>query len=288
MPNKFDQRKLVDQLIHDKDVELMPYELNDMLEKELSKPADQIDMQFVDELLDLLGAEEPTAAERQACWQSIQKKMPAKKTLSWKSAMRRIAAAAAVLVVLFFASFESAKAFQWTFLLKLLAPVAETFGIYSTSTFGSDDPVNDNTALLNEDTEYEQLTYLSLEEMPSEISGYRIIPGWIPERFAFVQGSVYEDPDMAHCSMLYSYESEYLNITTSIFYNEDAVFGFEYERTLPEPLTEVINGYSVSYYHNNSNEKRLSASWIEETTHYHIDGNVTEKELKQIIYDFTK
>ena len=279
MPNRFEHRELMNQLIHDKKSELMPHELNDILEKELSKPAEDVDVQLVNDLLDLLGAEEPTAAQKEACWQNIQEK---RKPFHWQRALRRIAAAAAAIMVLFFVSFETAKAFRWTFLLKLLAPVAETFGIYSTSTFDSETSANINAIVLDDDTEYEQLTYASIDQMPSELNGYKALPGWVPERFAFAQGSYYQDPDMEHCSIFYAFMEDFLTIEISVFYNDESVFGFEYERTLPQPLTEEINGHTVNYYHNMEGNS-LSASWIDGTAHYHVHGNISAGELEQIV-----
>lgn len=282
MPKIYDQRKLIDQLLNDKETELMPHEINEMLEKELSKPADEADMQLIDELLELLGTETPTEADKETCWQSIQKKRKAQKRFNWKNAMKRAAAVAAAIAIVFFVSFESAKAFRWTSLLKLLAPVAETFGIYSASTFDSEDSVNNNSVLI-EDTGYEQATYTSLEQMPSEVGGYRIIPNWIPERFTFVQGNIYEDPDMALCSVSYEHVNSCLGVNAYIYYNDEAVAGFTYERTLNEPRTEEVNEHSVSYYHNHKEGELSSVSWIVGDAHYHVEGNLTDEELRQIV-----
>lgn len=282
MPNIYDQRKLIEKLIHDKERELMPHEINDILEKELSKPADEVDMQLIDELLELLGTETPAEADKEACWQSIQKKRKKQKRFNWKNIVRRASAVAAAVVVVFFVAFESAKAFRWNTLLKLLAPVAETFGIYSTSTFDSEDSVNKNTLVID-DTEYEQVTYAAIEQMPSEVGGYRIIPAWIPERFDFVQGNVYEDPDMAYCSLTYVHLDSYLGLNAYIYHNEEAVAGFEYERTLSEPQSEEVNGLLVNYYRNQETGELSSASWIYGNVHYNVEGDITDEELRRIV-----
>lgn len=282
MPNSYDQRKLMDRLVQDKDAELMPNEINSILEKELSKPADEVDMQLVNELLELLGEEEPNAADKEASWQIIQQKRKPKKRFNWRKTINRAAAIAAAIVVVFFVSFESAKAFRWTILLKLLTPVAETFGIYSTSTIESEEPAVQN-ALVIEDTGYEQVTYDSIEQMPAEVGGYRIIPTWVPDRFGFVQGSIYEDPDMAYCSLSYRGNGDTIRVNTVIYYSGDAVFSYEYERTLIEPQSEDVNGILVSYYYNNEEGKISSASWIDRDAHYQVEGNITEEELRRIV-----
>ena len=280
MPN-FDQRKLLERLNQDQELELMPYELNELLEKELSKPEDEMDFQLVDDLLDLLGAENPTRAQQEACWQEIEKRIQPSKKRGYAVVLRRIAAAAAVLVVLFFVSFETAKAFRWTFLLKLLAPVAETFGIYSSNTFDSQHAGLNDDAFIDEDTEYEQLNYASLADMPAEVDGYPVVPAWVPERFEFLQGSIYEDPDMAYITVSYMAE-DVLILNTSIFYNDEAVLSYDYERTLSEPMIEELSGTSVSYYQN-EDEGMLSASWIVDDAHYHAVGDLTIAEMQQVI-----
>lgn len=282
MPNSYDQRKLIDRLVKDKDVELMPDEINSILEKELSKPADEVDMQLVKELLELLGEEEPNVADKEASWQIIQQERKPKKRFNCRKTINRVAAIAAAIVVVFFVSFESAKAFRWTFLLKLLAPVAETFGIYSTSIIESEEPAVQN-ALVIEDTGYEQITYDSIEQMPLDVGGYRIIPTWVPDRFTFIQGNIYEDPDVAYCTLSYQDNDDKLRINTYIYYNDDAAVGYVYERTLSEPSNEEVNGALVSFYYNNEDGEILSASWIDRAASYQVEGNITEEELGQIV-----
>lgn len=283
MPNSYDQRKLIDRLVQDKDVELMPNEINRFLENELSKSADEVDMQLVNELLELLGEEEPNAEDKEACWQSIQQERKPQKRFNWRRTIKRVAAVAAMIVVVFFVSFESAKAFRWTFLLKLLTPVAETFGIYSTTTIESAEPAVQNTLVI-EDTGYEQVTYDSIEQIPSEVGGYRITPAWVPERFAFIQGNVYEDPDMAYCTLSFRDNEDMLRVNTYIYFNEELVVGYVYERTLSEPRNEEVDGALVSFYHNNEDGEILSSSWIDREANYQVEGNVTEKEMKRIVY----
>jgi len=281
MPN-LDQRKLIERLNLDKNVELMPHELNELLEQELSKPAEEVDARLVSDLLDLLNADKASDAQREACWQEIETKVQKKKRHGYAVVLRRIAAAAAAVIVLFFVSFETAKAFRWTFLLKLLAPVAETFGIYSSNVFENQHTAQNDAMLSEDDTGYEQLSFASIDDMPAEVDGYRVTPAWVPERFAFLQGSVYEDPEMANISTSYIDEDDILSLNTWVFHTDDVIFNYSFERTLEEPITDIIEGIEVTYYHN-SGDKHLSASWIDETAHYYVFGNVTPEELDHFI-----
>ena len=54
MPNRSNSSEIAKRLINDKNAELMPLELNRILEEELAKPEVEIDVQLVDELLELL------------------------------------------------------------------------------------------------------------------------------------------------------------------------------------------------------------------------------------------
>ncbi|MBQ8506062.1 MAG: DUF4367 domain-containing protein [Clostridia bacterium] len=282
MSNGINERKIIERLSLENDMELMQLEISRMLEEELSKPVNEVDMQLVDELLDMLEAERTTEKERAQGWNGIQKGMRAHRQRRWVRALSRTAAGIVVLAALFFVSFETAKAFRWTHLLKLLAPVAETFGIYSTSSMDSKAPIPNDIAYTDAETEFSQQTIFSLEEMPAEKDGFRVIPQWLPERFAFQQGAVYEDPDMMEISVSYQAGDDILVIRMMLSYNDESVFGYEYERTLNEPLTEDINGRELSYYHNTDSE-RMSASWIDQGAHYQISGNISHEELTQIV-----
>lgn len=281
MPN-FDQRKLIERLNLDENVELMPHEINELLEQELSKPAEEVDARLVNDLLDLLNADAASENQKEACWKEIEKKVRTKRCHGYAVVLRRIAAVAAAVVVLFFVSFETARAFRWTFLLKLLAPVAETFGIYSSNTFDSQQTAPDNAVLSEDDTGYTQTSYTRLADMPAEVDGYRTVPAWVPERFAFLQGSFYEDPEMVNISASYADEDDILSLNTWVFYNDDIIFNYYFERTLEEPATDTIEGIEVTYYHNLEDE-RLSASWIDGAAHYQVFGDVTVDELDRFI-----
>ena len=68
MPN------VLNRLVKDKRLELMPDELTRLLDAELAKPEDEMDTQLVSELLHLVEKDAPTDADRAADWQAISKK----------------------------------------------------------------------------------------------------------------------------------------------------------------------------------------------------------------------
>lgn len=282
MSNAANEQKIIERMRSEKEMEMMRHEISRLLDEELSKPAEDMDLQRIDELLDLLEADGPTRKQKTECWKSIQEKRKARSCIRWKRFFYCGAAAAAVLAAVFFVSFETAKAFQWTHLLKILAPVAETFGILSTSNLSSDLPVQDNQIYIDEETEYSQQSFLSLAEIPAEKNGFRVTPKWVPERFAFHQGAIYEDPDMADISITYLDGEDMLFLRTMILYDDENIFSYVYEKTLEEPITEVFEDITLSYYRN-MDDNMMSVSWIDREAHYHLMGNITLEEVRLIV-----
>ena len=282
MSNVSNRYKIIERLRSEKDMELMRLEVSKILDEELSKPAEEIDVAFVDALMDLVDVGEPSETQLEQGWSDIQKKLHVRKQRSWTNALTRVAAVLVAVIAVFFLSFETAKAFRWTHLLKVLAPVAETFGIYSASIIDSQAPNQDSIVYTDEETEYSQQTYLSLAEMPAEVDGFRIVPKWMPERFSFLQGAVYTDPDMAEASVTYQAGEETVIIRCMLSYSDDDAFSYEYERTLDIPLTEVVNGLTLSIYEN-TDSKKLAGSWVDHDAHYQITGYITIEELKMIV-----
>ena len=263
------------------ETELMPDDLMNMLEQELAKPAEEMDTDLVEELLELIGAEMPPEGAEENTWSKIEEQMSRPKPSVVLKIAKRVLAAAAVIVVLFFASFGTAKAFKWTFLLKLLAPVAETFGIYSDNNL----PGQESAAHIpytDETTGETQLQYATLADMPETYQGHRVLPVWLPERFTFLQGSLYDDGQAAVITAAYTGGEDFFNLTTTILASEADVSSYEFERSLDEPMESTINGYPVTYYHNTAS-KRLAVSWITDNACHMAIGYITQEELSKIV-----
>ena len=130
-----DVRKIIARLAEDRETELTQYELNTLLEQEISKAESEIDTALVEEILKTL-EESPSAQEKSTAWQAIERKTQRKKGWMNLTTARRIVACLLVLITISALSVGSAYAFNWTFLLKLLKPLAESFGIYSANTPG--------------------------------------------------------------------------------------------------------------------------------------------------------
>lgn len=281
MPNEMDVHKMISRLKEDKETELMQYELELMLERELSKAESEMDTALIDEILKAL-EDNPSANEKQTTWKSIEKQVHKKKGRMNSSNVRRIAACFLILITISALSIGSAYAFNWNFLLKFLKPLAESFGIYSANTIDPAQTAQTDVLYGDEDTEYKQVVFDSQEEMPDKWNEFPVLPAWMPERFVFRQGSVYEDDSTAILSATYTAGDAFFNLTTNFFRDDEDVSSYEYQKTPVDPFVEIIAGHEVTYYMN-SDTNRLSASWIEQNVHYSIFGDINEEEMRNII-----
>jgi hypothetical protein len=268
-------------LINDKDVELMPLELNRMLEEELAKPEAEIDVQLVDELLKLLEEAEPSEVEKRRMWQGISDRLrreahERRTRFSW----RRVAVVAIAAILLFTLTLGAAQALRWTFLLKLLEPLAQTFGIVTTDQLTESDSIEGEISVEDDDTE--QIVYDSLETMPKVYKGHVVVPGWVPERYAFDQGIVYANEWFEKDTISYRNNDEYLIIDVMTYQEEDTVVDFQYERATDEPEKIDILGIEVLFYEN-ADAGNIHAAWVNDNANYNLFGAVTREEAVRII-----
>lgn len=278
MPNE--NKKIVDRLFGEKNPELMSLELDKMLEEELAKSEEEMDATLIAELLELLEAETPTASSKRANWQAIRRKL--RKTRHQFTIVRRVAAAAAAIVVLFAVSFTTAQAFNWTFLLKYLTPVAQTFGIVTPDYLPEDEQ---ETEYRTEDTEDSQETeFYALDEMPTELGISVVESGCIPKDHRFGKGVWYKDLHMEKYSLIFTHEDIWYNLEILSFANdEDTTINFEYELQASDPQIVNIDGIDVSLYYN-SDDSGLYVSWLIGNAHYSVNGTLSEDELAHIIH----
>lgn len=281
MPNRSNSSEIAKRLINDKNAELMPLELNRILEEELAKPEVEIDVQLVDELLELLEEAEPSEVEKRHMWQGIsdrlEKEAPSRRLgFSW----RRVAVIVVAAILLLTMTLGVAQALRWTFLLKLLEPLAQTFGIVTTDQLTESDSIEGEVSVEGDDTE--QIVYDSLETMPKVLNGHVVVPGWVPERYIFEQGVVFDNGVFEKDNVMYWYNNEWLSIDVTTYQEENTVVDFQYERAIDEPETVTVNGCEVLIYEN-SDEGKIYAAWVNDNVNYSLFGVVTKKELVQII-----
>lgn len=281
MPNRSNSSEIAKRLINDKNAELMPLELNRILEEELAKPEAEIDVQLVDELLELVEEAEPSEVEKRRMWQGISdrldKKEPDRRVVfSW----RRVVVIVVAAILLLTMTLGVAQALRWTFLLKLLEPLTQTFGIVTTDQLAESDSIEGEVSVEDDDTE--QIVYDSLETMPKVLNGHVVIPGWVPERYVFEQGVVYNNGLFEKDNVMYRNIDEWLSIDVTLNQDQDAAVDYQYERAIDEPKSVDVNGAEVLIYENSRNGS-IYAAWVKDNANYSLYGVLTEQELVQII-----
>jgi hypothetical protein len=281
MPNRSNSSEIAKRLINDKNAELMPLELNRILEEELAKPEVEIDVQLVDELLELLEEAEPSEVEKRRMWQGISdrldKKEPDRRVrFSW----RRVAVIVVAAILLLTMTLGVAQALRWTFLLKLLEPLAQTFGIVTTDQLTESDSIEGQVTVDNDD--FAQIVYDSLETMPKVIKGHAVVPGWVPERYIFEQGVVFDNGLFEKDNVMYRNNDEWLSIDVTLNQDQNAAVDYQYERAIEEPEKIDVNGSEILIYEN-SDEGKIYAAWLKDNANYNLFGAVSREEVIRII-----
>lgn len=278
----------LEQFLNDPAGEVTEERLNKILQDELNKPESEMDMQLIHDVLEALEPETADAETIEAGRQRLSNRLQAipiqAKRKSVITYLRRIALVAAALVLLFFATLGSARAMRWTFLLKLLEPIAQTFGIYGEDHV--DESVHETPYQAQAD-DSETTYYPTEEDVPVTYEGYRIRLNWVPERYQYITGSLYEARDVKIINSYYQNGEDMLSYTVQIFKNDEAELSFLYEKKLEEGQSRIIGTVDLTYYHN-SKDNLLYASWIDQDAHYSLNGNITESELEEILNRWNK
>ena len=266
--------------------------LEEILEEELKEPEDQIDMQLVESILSELEPREISEDEIDASWQRLEKKMDAlhsgeKRThpssvvtgkKRFPVVLRNLGIAAAAVVILFFATIGTAKATRWTFLLKLLQPITETFGIK----LGDETKTDSAEHYSTEFDDQEMQLYRAEEEIPLKYKEYPIKLRGVPDRFEFVEGNFYPTQVMNTFNFAYRAGEDWLSYNINVFSSEDVGIEYLFETTLEVRERRNIGMIEVTFYQND-NADTLYVSWINKNAHYSLYGAITYNELNEII-----
>ena len=282
MPNA-NERKIIERIVNDSALEMNTHELEELLDLELNKPAEEMDMQLVQELLEILQPGEVPQAQKKEVWQNVSRAfLSERKRKKAHPLLRRFAAVAAIVVLLLGLTLGAASAFRWTFLWKWLEPVAETFGIYRN--YSEKDSYD--TTVLNRytvrDADSVQEVYNELSKFPDTFMGYALKPAWVPEGYSFLRAIVYSDSDIRVYTIDYIRNSDEFSISIAFHLNDNAVLSHKYEQTVDTPIERTVDQTKVTFYRN-ANDKIQLASWIDGNAHYNARGNLTIDEIEHIV-----
>lgn len=283
MTNRNENLEITKRLRLSSESEMSRDDLELMLEEELTKPEDEMDPELIQLILATLEDTPSSKAQRES-WKQIEQKLSSKR--QWLPAMNgltRIAAIGVILVAVMFATYGTAQAFNWEFLLRLMRPFAETFRLYSGDS-PTATPVPDASHIYGDIVlDITQKEFTTLEECPSEIAGYPIKPVWMPEQFAYMQGSLYIDALLTTVTHTYSSDAGFCLVDITILDDSGSNNAFEYEHTnAANTVNAYVAGYKTTFYYNNEGILS-SASCIVDTAHYSITGNVTKDEIIRIL-----
>lgn len=287
MMNRNEKLEIAKRLRLSTESEMSRDDLEKLLEEELTKPEAELDAELVQMILEML-EEGPSTEQTHKSWQQIDGKLSSRRQwLPAVNGLARIAAVGVILVAVLFATYGTAQAFNWEFLLRLMKPFAETFMLYSGGSPEVTPATEISEVYTDELVESTQTEFISLADCPDKIAGYPVRPEWVPERFAFVQGSMYADMHVKAISLLFSGDAGICLIDISVFAADNEVDSYSYEQLPDENRGRYIAGYPVTFYHN-TDDSTLSASWIVENVHYWITGAMTEDEIACILESMMK
>ena len=225
--SKKEDSSILERLTNDASVEMMSDDLEQMLKDELAKPAEAIDGQLVDELLKALEPAEPDKAQAEKSWPRVLRALPRRRrSTRGGHVFLRFAAAAVLCVVVLTATGQRAWAIPWTLIQSLIAPIAETFGIVVNV---QPTPAPDiSSAYYADDIPSTQILYEALSDIPETQDGYPVRPDWLPDGFAFTNGSCFSDQGTQIYSMDFASVDAWLNFTVQFFASTECISSYEF------------------------------------------------------------
>ena len=286
MMNRNEKLEIAKRLRLSTESELSRDDLEQMLDAELSKPEAEMDTELVQQIVDLL-EETPSQAQQREAWRKTDKRLKLKQWQPVVTGLTRIAAVGVILVALMFATYGTAQALNWEFLLRLMKPFAETFMVYTgdkptPTPMPQGDVVYDDFTMI-----FTQQEFASLADCPDKIDGYPVKPVWMPERFAYLQGSMYSDAHTTAVTHVFQSDNGRCIIDISKVENSNETDSYHFERVPDENMSTYVDGHQITFYTNTDNAI-LAASLVFENTTYYVSGAVSEEEIVSIFTSMMK
>ena len=135
--------------------------------------------------------------------------------------------------------------------------------------------------------EFTQQEFATLADCPDKVDEYPVKPVWMPERFEYVQGSMYTDFHVTSIThVFHSNEGRCIIDISKFASNEDAT-SYHYEQLPEENTTMFVAHHEVAFYYN-TDQTTLTATWLYENTNYFITGAISQEEIVSIIETMMK
>ena len=286
MLNRNEKLEIAKRLRHLKEMEMSRDDLESMLEAELTKPEAEMDAELVQQILEEL-EDAPSQEQQRESWARISKRLSVGKWQSVVTGLARIAAVGVILVAFMFATYGTAKALNWEFLLRLMKPFAETFMVYTGDDLAATPEPKTSEVYSDDGLEFTQAEFTTLADCPDRIDGYPAKPVWMPERFVYLQGSMYADTLITSITHVYQSDMGICIIDISMLEDESQANAYHFEQLPAENTSKYIAGRQIAFYHNSDNTT-LTASWMCDNVHYTITGSISEEEITKVIDSMMK
>lgn len=286
MLNRNEKLEIAKRLRHLTEMEMSRDELELLLDAELNKPEDELDEAFVQQLLELL-EDGPTPEQQRKAWQKLDKQLTRQR---WQPALKgigRIAAVAVLLAAIMFATYGTAQALNWDFLLRLMKPFAETFMLYSGENPAVTPQPESSPIYGDFDLDFIQEDFAALADCPETMDGHPVRPVWMPERFTYVQGSMYTDLHITSFTHVYGCEGGSCIMDVTLHENVNEANAYHFEQIPADAVSTYAAGCQVAFYRNTRNEQ-LTASWVHQNVHYCLTGTLSEEEIISILEQMMK
>ena len=278
--SKNDDLRILEYLANDQFSEMMPDELEDLLNAELAKPDTEIDGQLVDEILKVLEPSVPTEAQVKRSWPHILRALPHRRQHRRRFSFVHAAALMVIFAVVFLFTGQDAVAIPWTLIQKFLSPISETFSILineqSTPSF------DDSVVYSADDIQSTQINYTSLSDIPETHDGYTVRPQWLPDGFTFSSGSLFSGIGTTFYTMDFTSGDAWISFTIQFFDPKKTISYYDFEYSLELPETRHIGKYDISIY-SNAHDQVQSISWIYENVYYFLAGKITQEDIVQFV-----
>ncbi len=278
-----EKKMMVRRLQQTTESELPRETLEQMLNEELARPAEELDTELVEAILELLEEEEIPPAQQQEAWKSLSCRVKGKQpaALRW---MLRIAAALVLLTGLFFVTWQTAEAFNLRFLQVIFDPLEEFFTVRinrhvvanSSSGVAEHEP---GTVLAGT---CDAVVLHAPEECPETLRGYPCRLKALPERFRYLEGNFTSTDNVYSIDHLYISDEGLCVFSVLLPKQQDTQsVSINFKTTEPHTVRYICN-IPVLFY-SNSTEGDLSAFWTVDNVEYNLFGPLTEEELVAVI-----
>lgn len=269
--------EIAKRLRHSTEMEMSRDDLEKLLDAELMKPEAEMDAELVQQILELL-EDNPSPMQQHTSWRKLDKRLSFKRWQPVVTGLARIAVIVVMLVALTYASYGTAQALNWEFLLRLMRPFAETFMVYTGKSPESTPLPQTEEVYGDFDMTFSQQEFTTLADCPDQIDGYPAKPAWMPDHFEYLQGSMYSDYQVTSITHVFKSDAGSCIIDISKFRDNKDATSYHFEQLPADGTTMNVADYQVAVYHN-TDEATLTASWLAENTHYFITGVFSQEEL---------